>query len=109
MNLSIHFRNGTVKALARRLEEAYRWCQARLVRRITALLDLAQNIPVETIAQRLCISETTVYRWLRAFLLEGYASLAYRRPPGRPAKLAKSQKTRLHGLITAGPEKVSAC
>ncbi len=34
MNLSIHFRNGTVKALTRRLEEAYRRGKARLVRRI---------------------------------------------------------------------------
>lgn len=105
MNLSIHFRNGTVKALTRRLEEAYRWGNARLVRRITALLDLAQNMPVATIAQRLCISETSVYRWLKAFLLDGYASLAYRRSPGRPAKLTKVQKTRLRKLITAGPEK----
>jgi transposase len=105
LNLSIHFRNGTVKALTRRLEEAYRWGNARLVRRITALLDLAQNIPVATIAQRLCISETSVYRWLSAFLLDGYASLAYRRSPGRPAKLTKTQKTRLCQLITAGPEK----
>ena len=105
MNLSIHFRNGTVKALTRRLEEAYRRGNARLVRRITALLDIAQNIPVETIAQRLCISETSVYRWLTAFLLDGYASLEYRTSPGRPAKLTKTQKTRLTKLITAGPEK----
>ena len=105
MNLSIHFRNGTVKALTQRLKEAYRWGNARLVRRITALLDLAQNIPVETIAHRLCISETSVYRWLSAFLLDGYASLAYGRSPGRPAKLTKAQKTRLRQLITVGPEK----
>ena len=105
MNLSIHFRNGTVKALTRRLEEAYRWGNARLVRRITVLLDLAHHIPVATIAQRLCISEPSVYRWLRAFLLDGYASLVYRRSPGRPAKLTKVQKTRLRQLITAGPEK----
>lgn len=105
MNLSIHFRNGTVKALTQRLEEAYRWGNARLVRRITALLDLAQHIPVETIAHRLCISETSVYRWLSAFLLDGYASLVYRTSPGRPAKLTKTQKTRLRKLVTAGPEK----
>ncbi|HSD84741.1 MAG TPA: IS630 family transposase [Anaerolineae bacterium] len=105
MNLSIHFRNGTVKALTQRLEEAYRWGNARLVRRITALLDFAQQIPVATIARRSCISETSVYRWLSAFLLDGYASLVYRRSPGRPAKLAKLQKTRLRQLITAGPEK----
>jgi transposase len=105
LNLSIHFRNGTVKALTRRLEEAYRRGNARLVRRITALLDIAQNLPVETIAQRLCISESSVYRWLSAFLLDGYASLAYRCSPGRPAKLTKTQKARLCQLITAGPEK----
>ncbi len=105
MNLSIHFRNGTVKALTRRLEEAYRRGDARLVRRITALLDIAQNIPVATIAHRLRVSETSVYRWLTAFLLERYASLEYRRSPGRPAKLTKTQKARLTQLITAGPEK----
>jgi transposase len=87
------------------LEEAYRWGNARLVRRITAWLDIAQNIPVETIAQRLCISETSVSRWLSAFLLEGYASLVYRTSPGRPAKLTKTQKARLRKLVTAGPEK----
>jgi hypothetical protein len=75
VNLSIHFRNGTVKVFTWRWEEAYRRGNARLVRRTTASLDIAQNIPVETIAQRLCISETSVYRWLHAFLLDGYQQL----------------------------------
>ncbi len=37
-------------------------------------------------------------------MLDRFASLAYRRPPGRPAKLTPSQKRRLCALIEAGPE-----
>lgn len=104
MQLSIHFRNVTVKALTQRLEGAYRRGDVRLVKHLMALLDIAQDIPVATVAQRLRVSEGSVYRWLKAFLLEGYASLVYRASPGRPAKLTKTQKTRLKMLVTAGPE-----
>ena len=104
MQLSIHFHNATVKALTQRLEGAYRRGDVRLVKHILALLDIAQDIPVATVAQRLRVSEGSVYRWLKAFLLEGYASLVYRLSPGRPAKLTQTQKTRLKLLVTAGPE-----
>ena len=64
------------------------------------------SVAVATVAQRLHVSEGSVYRWLKAFLLEGYASLVYQASPGRPAKLTKTQKTRLKLLVTAGLARV---
>ena len=47
-----------------------------------------------------------------AFIRKGVDSLSYKRPSGRPPKLAKTQRKELADLITAGPEAAgytSAC
>ena len=42
------------------------------------------------------MSQSTVYAWLHACVLHQGARLGYRTPPGRPAKLTKTQQPRLH-------------
>ena len=64
---------------------------------------LADQVPVPAIAERLSVGRSTVYAWLNTFLLERFASLRRRTPPGRPSKLTPSQKQRLCALVTAGP------
>jgi transposase len=56
------------------------------------------------VSQLLHLGEQTVRDYLNAFLLKGVESLHYRRPPGRPARLSKTQRKELAELITAGPE-----
>jgi len=102
----------TRKALACRLQQAYAAHATRLIRRVHALLWLADGKTVGEIAHTLDIGEQTVRDWLHALILNGVDSLFYRSPVGRPAKLTASQRQQLKQLVTAGPEAAgysSAC
>jgi transposase len=100
------------KALVARLQQAYGNRATRLVRRIHALLGLAEGQSVYETAQLLGIGEQTVRDWLHAFVLDGVASLFYRPRPGRPPKLTPAQRAELRQLVVDGPEAAgysSAC
>jgi transposase len=102
----IQFSRQTVKNLQSRLCQAYRQGHVSLVRRISVLLELVvHQTPVAVLSERWGISPACIYEWLKAFLLEGLGSVAYRRHRGgRQAKLTKTQKQQLCKLIDAGPE-----
>lgn len=104
MDLTITFCRQTVKTLDQHLHAAFRSGNLPLIKRISALLMLADRLPVAAIVKRLGIGRSTVYAWLHAFVLNRFASLHLRKPSGRPAKLTPSQKQRLVALIAAGPE-----
>lgn len=101
--IKIHLSSSTRKELAERLRQAYRTGHLRVIRRIHALLHLAAGQTVAEVAELLHLGEQTVRDYLAAFLLRGMASLAYRRSPGRPPKLTKTQQQKLVAVITAGP------
>jgi transposase len=90
--------------MVQRLKEAYTTGPLRLVRRIHAVLAIAEGRSVTEVAETLDLSEQAVRDYITSFLLHGIASLSYRRPPGRPPKLAKTQRKELVDLVTAGPE-----
>jgi transposase len=100
----ICFCRPTVNRLAEVWQRALRRGDRRVVQRATALLLLAEQVPVPTVAARIGVSVATIYGWRHAFLVAQFASLVYRTPPGRPARLAKAQKQRLAALVAAGPE-----
>jgi len=105
MNIRIQVSCPTVKALQRRLQEAYRRDDVRLVRRIHALLEhLVNGVPVAVLSQQWGFTPACFYEWLMAFILQGLDSLAYQPGGGRKAKLTPTQKKRLGELIDAGPE-----
>lgn len=104
MTLTITFCRATVKSLTQELHAAFRRNDGRRIKRISALLLLADQRSPASIAERLGLGRSTLYAWLRAFLVDGIASLRPRKSPGRPAKLTSSQKQRLRELVTAGPE-----
>ncbi len=104
MTLTITFCRQTVKTLNQHLHAAFRAGNLPLIKRISALLMLADKHPIATIIERLGVGRSTVYAWLHAFVLDRFASLHVRKPSGRPAKLTRSQKQRLCDLIAAGPE-----
>jgi len=110
--IRIAFRAETRKALITRLHDAYASHTTRLVRRIHALIALADGTAVREIAQLLAVGEQTIRDWLHAFLLRGVASLVYRPREGRPPKLTAAQRADLKGLVLTGPEAAgysSAC
>ncbi len=103
MNMSIHSSRPTTKLLIQRLKQAYAAGDLRLVRRISALLGLAKGEVVAQVAQTLSVSRQAMYDWLKAFMLCGIDSLAYRRSTGPKPRLTKPQKRRLIELVKAGP------
>src|SRR5262245_18848647 len=90
--------------LYRRLQQAYASGSLRLVKRIHALLAIAEGTAVSEVAQMLALGEQTVRDYRNGFLWRGIASLVYQRPPGRPAKLTKTQRQALTALLKAGPQ-----
>jgi transposase len=100
------------KSLASRLQQAYAASATRLVRRIHALLWLVDGKSIGEVARTLDLGEQTIRDWLHAFILQGLASLYYRSPRGRPAKLTPAQRAELRTLVLEGPEAcgyTSAC
>lgn len=93
------------KALAMRLEAAERLGDIRSVKRILAIMSLAEGLSKEGIASMLKISVEAVRLWLHAFLLQGVQGLEINKPPGRPSKLTKSQRKQLAQFIDRGPAK----
>ena len=90
--------------LYRRLHQAYASGSLRLVKRIRGLLAIVDGMTVSDAAHMLALGEQTVRDFLNHFLWRGVASLAYKRPPGRPSKLTKTQRKELTALIKAGPQ-----
>lgn len=104
MSFTLHLTVFTRKRLYRRLQQAYGHGDLRLVRRIHVLLALAENMSVRDVADMLKLGEQTVRDYRNHFLMNGMSSLAYKRPPGRPSKLSKTQRRELVDLIKAGPQ-----
>ena len=91
MTITIAFSRPTVKTLEQELQAAFRRNDLRRVKRISALLALADGHPPETVVKRLGCGRSTIYAWVRAFLVAGWISLRPRTAPGRPAKLTPTQ------------------
>jgi transposase len=104
VQIKIRLGNDTRQQLCVRLQQAYATGSLRLVRRIHALLYIADDEPVTDVAKVLGIGEQTIRDYVGAFLLRGIASLTYKRLPGRPPKLSKTQRKELADLIKAGPQ-----
>ena len=75
-----------------------------MVKRIHALLALAQGQHVSEVAEMLSLGEQTVRDYRNQYLFKGMASLVYKAPPGRPSKLTKTQRQQLAEWIKASPQ-----
>ena len=104
MSFTLHLSSFTRKQLYRRLQHAYGSGALRVVRRIQVLLALADHQSVQEVAERLDLGQQTIRDYRTAFLLKGFSSLGYTRPPGRPSTLTPSQRRELAALIKAGPQ-----
>jgi transposase len=102
LNLSIGISVETVKTLEETLRQAYRAGDAKLVKRVTALLGISRHESARWMAAELGCSVASIYLWLKHLLYEGPAGLRIRWGGGRHSKLSKTQKARLCELIKAG-------
>src|SRR5688572_11790475 len=85
MSFTLQLSSFTRKQLYRRLKEAYASGSLKLVKRIHALLALAQGQSVSEVADMMSLGEQTVRDYRNQFLLKGMASLVYKSSPGRPS------------------------
>ena len=97
-------RRGELKRILQRLQVAYVRGEVRLIKRIQALLYVLEGKQLDDIGEILGISRQTIYKYVNEFILYRLDSFNYKRPPGRPSKLTKSQKKELGEIIDKGPE-----
>lgn len=100
LNLPGHQR----KALYRRLGRARQRGDHRLVARVLAMLALGEGHTIEETANLFQVSSQSIRNWLKRLLHQGVAGLVQmKKPPGRPAKLSKTQRRELGAILDAGP------
>ena len=100
----ITFQQETVKRLREELDKAYVRGDKQAVRRVSVLLMIGKRMSLASILAVWNVSAQTVYNWLDEFARYYWKSLVYRKGPGRPAGLTKTQKRQLVAWIEAGPE-----
>jgi transposase len=102
--IKIRFTQATTTVLIEALHRAYAAGNLRLVKHISALLDVAKDEAIQDIAEKYGVARQTVSRWIAEFLLEGTDSLKYEKSSGRKPRLTKTQKARLKEVVKAGPQ-----
>jgi transposase len=95
--------NQTFSMLQDMLCKAQRKGDLRTMKRINAVFAAAQEYSYPVIASILDVCEESIRLWVQAFLLKGPNGLESGKPPGRRAKLTKTQKRELDAIVTAGP------
>ena len=103
MRIRIVFSKETVNELVKALQRAYKAGDIGMVKRISTLLGVSRGEGVSEVAEMQGVSRTTVYDWLKVFMVEGIAGLKPDWKGGRPPKLTGNQKRRLAEIVTAGP------
>jgi transposase len=90
----------------RRLEQQLRSTHdARVYRRTLAVLEVASEESVPSVARRLRVTPRSVYHWLATYGRDhDPAVLADADRSGRPTKLAQPDRDLLRGLLTASPQ-----
>jgi transposase len=104
VSFTLQLSSFTRKQLSRRLQQAYASGSLKLIKRIHALLALAQGQSVSNVAEMLALGEQTIRDYRNQYLFKGLASLTYTSPPGRPSKLTKTQRQQLAKWIEASPQ-----
>lgn len=101
----LRFTPSTRQRIEAKLRLAYATQNLRLVKRISALLQLGRGDSVAQVAETFGLGEQTVRDYLHAFLKRGLASLTYKTPSGRRSKLTPRQRQQLKSWVKAGPLK----
>ena len=102
--IKVTFSNTTVKRLKSELQKAYTRGDLRGVRRLSVLILIGEKKDMDSILSLWDISGSTVYQWLKEFVVAGWKSLVYGKMPGRPPRLNQTQKRQLQEWIKKGPE-----
>ena len=103
LNLSSFLRKSLLKSLSKAIESA----TLILVKRIQAILAVADGHSFSDIASILRVSKESIRQWVIKYLSGGVnALLAVQKRSGRPNKLTGTQKKQLKQWLTDGPQSV---
>jgi transposase len=105
--MRVRFSGDVVKRLGEERKVSERLNNLRLYKIIWCLLLIADEKPIDSIADLLDISTRTVRNWLSQFMLGRFSWLMghHYQGRGRKPKLNKEQKEKLYKIIVDGPEK----
>lgn len=93
------------KALDHKLKTAQQLGDLRTIKFALAVLAVAHYASTEQAAVVLQLSVAQVEHYAHQFLCYGVAGVAFKKAPGRPPKLTKTQKRQLSQFIEDGPAK----
>ncbi|MEW6737308.1 MAG: IS630 family transposase [Acidobacteriota bacterium] len=93
------------EGLNKKLKTAQQAGNIAQVKRILAILSIADGVVRKEIALILKVSAESIRLWTEKYLLAGISGLAAGKSPGRPAKLTKLQKKELAQIIDKRPQK----
>src|SRR5262245_5840549 len=104
VSFTLQLSSFTRKQFYRRLQEAYASGSLKLVKRIHALLALAQGQSIREVAELLALGAQTVRDYRNQFLFLSNAILVYQSSPRRTSKLTKTQRQQLAEWIKGRPQ-----
>ena len=105
--MRIRFGKSNYKRLENELKTAQRLNNLRLYKITKALLMIADEYRISTIAEILNVSTRTIFHWLSKFLAERFSWLLgyHYHGRGRKSNLTQNQKQKLYQIVEKGPEK----
>jgi transposase len=105
--MRVRFGKSNYKRLESELKTAQRLNNLRLYKISKAMLMIADEYRISTIAEILNVSTRTIFYWLSKFLAERFSWLLgyHYRGRGRHSKLTRNQKQKLYQIVDQGPEK----
>jgi transposase len=92
------------RELKNELEKARQTGNLTRQQKINAILAFSEGYTIKAIADILKVGISSVYQWIKVFLLKRIKGFQEKFSPGRPPKLTKTQKRILAKWIEAGPE-----
>lgn len=106
MNFKLTITAPQRKEFIAKLKYAEKVGDVRMVKRILAVLAISDGVDDHEVAKIFNVSSESVRLWVKAVLVHGIDGISSpKRPPGRPAKLTKTQRKELADMIDAGPQK----
>lgn len=90
--------------LEKKLKASQKLGKIRESKQIMVLLAISREVAIKEIAKVLEITEETINKHIKNYLVRGIDSIESGKSPGRPGKLNKKQKQELAEMIEKGPE-----
>ena len=103
-SIEVRLTNKTKRDLEKMLADSKKRGNLREVNRCKAVLSVLAGCDSETVSRILRVCRESIRIWLNKFILKGVEGLKSVKPPGRPSKLTKKEKTELKRLISRRAE-----